>query len=48
MLHPWLDTNVQLLADLYKGERGIVDVLIVALLLFLVWIVATGRRVVVQ
>lgn len=48
MLYPWLDANARMLAALQRGERGIVDVLVVALLLFLIWIVVAGRRVIVQ
>ncbi|MDQ7857294.1 MAG: hypothetical protein QN174_07485 [Armatimonadota bacterium] len=35
-------------ARLLRGERGQTELIIIALLLFLIFLVSTGRRVVVQ
>jgi len=45
----WLEHALRLAARrIVRDDRGQTEILIIALLLFLVWLVSTGRRVVVQ
>ncbi len=45
----WLEHTLRLAARrIVRSERGQSELLIIVLLLFLVWLVSTGRRVVVQ
>jgi len=45
----WLEHALRLAARrILRDERGQTEILILALLIFLVWLVSTGRRVVVQ
>jgi hypothetical protein len=45
----WLEHALRLAArKVFRDERGQTDILIVALLIFLIWLISSGRRVVVQ
>lgn len=45
----WLESWLRMaVAKLWRDERGQAELLIIVLLVFLVWLVSTGRRVVVQ
>lgn len=45
----WLEHVLRLAArKVFRDERGQTDILIVALLIFLIWLISSGRRVVVQ
>ena len=45
----WLEHTLRLAARrIFRDERGQTELLIVALLIFLIWLISTGRRVVVQ
>ncbi len=45
----WLEHALHLAARrIFRDERGQTELLIVALLIFLIWLISTGRRVVVQ
>jgi hypothetical protein len=45
-MHPWLETNLRVLQE--RSEEGLVDLLLVALIAFVVALLVTGHRVVVQ
>ena len=48
-MHIWLDHWLRLAARrLGRDERGQAELLIIALLIFLIWLISTGRRVLVQ
>lgn len=44
-LLPWLQAAIR---SRLSNERGQTEIIVLALIIFLLWIIATGRKVVVQ